>query len=346
VLWDYEGYGAILGRQAQRARDTGALAVLAVFVQSQGLHAALGGELPLAAATIAEADGIAEATQTRIAPYAELVSGALRGREAETSELIALTIRNSAAEGQGIGVQCAHWVAAVLHNGLGRYDEALAAAQRASEIIPELLPSFWALAEMIEAATRTGEMARAADALESLVAATSFTGSDWGLGIQARARALVSDGEEAERSYREAIERLGRTHLRPDHARAHLLYGEWLRRQRRRMDAREELRTAHDMFTEIGMLAFAERARHELLATGETVRKRREDTLHDLRAQEEQIARLAIDGRTNPEIGPQLFISARTVESHLRKVFTKLDITSRRGLRDALPARAGASRQN
>jgi ATP/maltotriose-dependent transcriptional regulator MalT len=180
-------------------------------------------------------------------------------------------------------------------------------------------------------------MARAVEALERLVVDTSVADSDWGLGIQARARALVSDGEQAERSYREAIERLGRTRLRPEFARAHLLYGEWLRREGRRVDARAQLRTAYEQFTTIGMEAFGERALRELLATGETVRKRTAETRDDLTDQERQIAYLARDGLSNPEIGARLFLSPRTVEWHLRKVFGKLGIGSRRGLRDALP---------
>ncbi len=325
---------------ATRARS----ALLPIVLTSRCVAASMVGEFATANSLIVEADAIAEATETRMAPYATLVLGALRGREAEISESIAATIQISAAEGQGIGVQFGKWVAAILYNGLGRYDEALAAAQEASEIIPELYISTWALPELIEAATRTGEMARAVEALQRLVVETNVGDSDWGLGIQARARALVSDGEEAERSYREAIERLGRTHLRPELARAHMLYGEWLRRQNRRIDAREQLRRAYDMFSEIGMMAFGDRALHELRATGETVRKREDDTRNDLTPQEEQIARLALEGRTNPEIAAQLYISARTVEWHLRKVFMKLGVTSRRGLRDALPGRGGTGR--
>jgi DNA-binding CsgD family transcriptional regulator len=163
--------------------------------------------------------------------------------------------------------------------------------------------------------------------------------ADWGKGVEARSRALLGSGEDAERWYAEAVRRLGRTPLRPDLARAHLLYGEWLRREHRRIDARRQLRTAYELFTAIGADAFAERARREMLATGEKVRRRAVDTATELTAQEEHIARLARDGRTNPEIGAALFISARTVEWHLRKIFTKLGITSRKGLHDALPAR-------
>ena len=337
VLWDFDGWLAIADRGVHLAHDAGALAVLPVAMTSQSVCALMAGEFATAASLIAEADAVAEATETRIAPYTALVLGALRGREAEISESIAATIQISTAEGQGIGLQFGKWVAAILYNGLGRYDEALAAAHEASEIIPELYVSTWALPELIEAATRTRQMARAVEALQRLVVETGVGDSDWGLGIQARARALVSDGEEAERSYREAIERLGRTRLRPELARAHLLYGEWLRREGRRVDARAQLRTAYEQFTAIGMEAFGERARTELLATGEKVRKRNVETRDDLTDQERQIAQLARDGLTNPEIGARLFLSPRTVEWHLRKVFGKLGISSRRQLRDALP---------
>jgi len=195
----------------------------------------------------------------------------------------------------------------------------------------------WALAELIEAASRTGQRRLAADALGRLAEATSIGQTDWGQGIYARSRALLGDGEDAEGSYREAIDRLSRTGFRPELARAHLLYGEWLRREGRRADARAQLRTAHDMFDSIGMQACAERARGELLATGVTVRRRTADTSDQLTPQEAQIARLARSGMSNPEIAAQLFLSPRTVEYHLAKVFTKLDITSRRQLRRALP---------
>ena len=336
VLWDFDAWLAIGVRGSRVARDAGALAVLPVVVQSQCLCVAWGGDFQTANSLIAEASAVAEATETRLTPMATVVLGSLRGREADVSELIAATIKTATAEGQGFAVQIAQWSAAILYNGLGRYDEALAAAHEAREIIPEPYVSTWALSELIEAATRTDQMARAVDALQRLVAETSFTDSDWGLGIQARSRALVSDGEEAERCYREAIERLGRTRLRPELARAHLLYGEWLRRKGRRVDARTQLRTAYDQFTAIGMEAFGERARRELLAAGEKVRKQSAKTRDDLTDHERQIAQLARDGLSNPEIGVRLFLSPRTVEWHLRKVFGKLGVSSRRELRDAL----------
>jgi DNA-binding CsgD family transcriptional regulator len=227
-------------------------------------------------------------------------------------------------------------VAAILANGLGRYEEALAAARHASEDTFTLHVSMWALPELAEAAARSGNTEVAAGALERLAETTQAGGTDFGLGLEARCRALLSGGAAADELYREAIDRLGRTRLRPELARAHLLYGEWLRRQGRRVDARGQLRTAHDMLDAIGMEAFAERARRELIATGEKVRRRRTETRDELTPQEEQIARLARDGRTSPEIGAQLFLSARTVEWHLGKIFTKLGIGSRRELRAAL----------
>ena len=251
--------------------------------------------------------------------------------------MIESVIRDAGAGGQGIGVQWAEWVSSILFNGLGRYDLALAPAQRATEEMPRLFISAWARPELIEAAVRSGRPERAAAELEPLAEVAATAGTDWGLGIAARSRALLSEGETAERLYQEAIERLGRTRLRPELARAHLLYGEWLRRENRRVDARAELRAGHDQFNSIGMEAFAERARKELLATGERARKRTVETSDDLTAQEQQIAKLACDGLSNPEIGARLFLSPRTVEWHLHKVFAKLGIRSRRELSSALP---------
>jgi DNA-binding CsgD family transcriptional regulator len=230
------------------------------------------------------------------------------------------------------------------YNGLGRYEEALADAQRTSEQAPELYVSAWALPELVEAATRAGEARPAVDGLERLVEATSFGESDWGLGILARSRSLLSEGEEAEGFYREAIDRLSRTWLRPELARAHLVYGEWLRREGRRTDARAQLRAAYDQFTSIGMEAFAERARRELWATGERARGRRPEARDELTPQEAQIADLACAGLSNPAIAARLFLSPRTVEYHLRKVFAKLEISSRNQLHGALPDPATGAR--
>jgi DNA-binding CsgD family transcriptional regulator len=232
---------------------------------------------------------------------------------------------------------------AILSNSLGRYEEALVAAQQASNDRPEeMFVSAWAALELLEAAIRSNSQKVARIALERIVAATAFARTDSALGILARSRALVSDAETAERLYQEAIERLGRTRLRPELARAHLLYGEWLRREGRRVDARAQLRAAYEMFGAIGMEAFAERARRELVATGEKVRKRSVETREDLTPQETQIARLARDGLSNAEIGGRLFISQHTAAYHLRKVFTKLGITSRNELSQALPPEPSA----
>jgi ATP/maltotriose-dependent transcriptional regulator MalT len=272
-----------------------------------------------------------------------MMLASLRGDPAEAGPLIEATIARAAAGGQGIAVAYAHWVAAILANGLGRYEEALAAARHASEDTFTLHVSMWALPELAEAAARSGNTEVAAGALERLAETTQAGGTDFGLGLEARCRALLSAGADADHLYREAIGRLSRTRLRPELARAHLLYGEWLRREGRRVDARGQLRAALDQFTSIEMEAFAERARRELIATGGKVRKRSAETRGELTPQEEQIARLARAGRTSPEIGAQLFLSTRTVEWHLGKVFTKLGIGSRRDLRAAL---AGPGQQD
>ena len=275
------------------------------------------GDFAAAASLIAEAEAIAAATGTGFARYAAMFLAGFRGAEAEAAPLIEAVITDARAAGQGLGVQWSQWVSAILYNGLGRYEQALAEAQQAAEQAPELYISMWALPELIEAASRTGQTRLAADALGRLAEATSIGQTDWAQGIYARCRALLSDGEDAEGWYREAVDRLSRTRLRPELARAHLLYGEWLRREGRRADAREQLRTAHEMFDAIGMVAFAERARRELLATGETVRKRTAATHDQLTPQEAQIARLARAGLSNPEIAAQLFLSRKTVEYHL-----------------------------
>ena len=337
-VWDYDTCLAVATREVQIARDAGALEVLAVGVNVLGQAAALGGDFARAALLIAEADAVTEATGARVAPYAALVSAAFRGQEADGAKVIHATIAEATAGGQGTAVQYAHWANAVLMNSLGRYEEALAAAVAASEDTPELFVAAWALSEVIEAASRTGKTEPASGALDRLLDSANASATDWGLGIAARSRALLSEGDVAEGLYHEAIERLSVTRLRPELARAHLLFGEWLRREGRRVEAREQLRTAHEMLAALGMEAFAERARRELVATGEKVRKRAVETRDELTAQENQIARLARDGLSNPEIGARLFLSPRTVEWHLGKVFAKLDITSRMGLHDALPS--------
>jgi DNA-binding CsgD family transcriptional regulator len=337
AVWDEESFLAIATRQVQLVRDAGMLAELPIHLGSLGVARAWIGDFADAALIIAESASVAAATGSGFAPFAALRFRALQGREADASALIATAIEQAAAGGQGMAATQAYWAAAVLYNGLGRYEEAASAARQASSNTFEPWISMWALVELVEAAARRGDAGRARDALERLVETTQPSGTDWALGVEARCRALLSDGAAADELYREAIDRLGCTQLRPELARAHLLYGEWLRRGNRRVDAREQLRTAYDLFAEIGMEAFAERARRELLATGEKVRKRSPETREELTPQEEQIARLARDGLSNPEIGAQLFISARTVKYHLGKVFTKLGISSRSQLRRVLP---------
>jgi DNA-binding NarL/FixJ family response regulator len=337
ILWDEDSWHAISARHLKEARDAGALARLPIDLADWGIFCAWCGDFGAAAVAIAEAEAITEATGTYIAPYAQLLLAALRG-QSDASPLIESTIRDAETGGQGLGVQWAEWVSAILLNGLGRYDRALASAQRAAEETPELHVTPWALSELIEAAVRAARPDVAAGALERVVAATAPSSTDWGRGMQARCRALLSKGEGADRLHREAIDRLARTRRRPEHARAHLLYGEWLRRESRRVEARKHLHVAHDMFTAIGMEAFAQRARGELLATGEKVRKRTVATRDELTAQERQIAELARDAVSNPEIAARLFLSRRTVEWHLRNVFTKLGIRSRQELAEALPS--------
>jgi DNA-binding CsgD family transcriptional regulator len=337
-LWDLESYRAVSERLLHFTRKAGLLVEQHLLLTGLALLATWCGDFTAAASRIAEVDAITEATQTALPRYGALHLAGWRGKEVDASALIEVEMRNALAAGQGNGVTFCQWVSAALYNGLGRYDEALAEAQRAGEYRPELGLCAWARIELIEAASRTGETRLAGETLDRLAEATSVGDSDWGLGILARSRALLSEGDAAEGSYREAIERLSRTQLRPELARAHLVYGEWLRRENRRLDAREQLRIAHDQFASIGMEAFAERARTELQATGEHVRQHTVETRDDLTAQERQIAELARGGLSNPEIGARLFLSPRTVEWHLRHVFAKLGIRSRRELANALPS--------
>ena len=338
AVWDDQAMRVIYSRAVEVVRAAGALTELPFCLASLGIATTWTGDFAAAAAIIAEADIVAGATGVPIAPHVSLRLAALRGREAEAAPLIGATIEEAGAGGQLMGVTVAQWAAAVLYNGLARYRQALPAAQACTQI-SELWVSVWALPELVEAAARVGDDAAARAALESLADATQSSGTDWALGVLARSRALLSDGAAADDLYREAIERLGRTQLRPELARAQLLYGEWLGGRGQRVEARDQLRTAYEMFVLIGMEAFAERARRELLTTGENVRKRKIEAApsDELSAQERQIALLVRDGFSNPEVGARLFLSPRTVEWHLRKVFTKLAISSRRQLRDALP---------
>jgi DNA-binding CsgD family transcriptional regulator len=340
TLWDFDAWNATSSHQIDLARDVGALAMLSVALNGQAMIAVWQGDLESAATLVAEDTAIKEATGSRIAPYGAMLLAAYQGRVNEASTLIAETIEDSVARGEGLGVDLAKWTAAILNNGASQYEEALSMASPTDPMIPGLYISAWMLPERIEAAVRCGRTDLATAALRELVETANPSASNWGLGIEARGRAMLSEGGPAEAAYRDAIDYFARTPIRTELARAHLVFGEWLRRENRRVDAREQLRTAHDMFLEMGANGFAERTRRELVATGEHVRKRADATRTQLTGQEDHIARLARDGRTNSEIAAELFISGRTVEWHLRKVYSKLGITSRRELKDALPARA------
>jgi DNA-binding CsgD family transcriptional regulator len=320
----------ISARQVDLVREAGQLAQLPIHLSTLAYARASIGDLPGAASLVAEVDNVTAATGSQIAPYALLKLRALQGREAEASEPIANAIEQ--------GFPYGYLAAAALYNGLARYEEAAYAARQAAEASFDPWAPRWALPELVEAAARAGDRSLACDALDRLTAATHSAGTDWALGLEARCRALVTEGADADGLYRAAIERLGRTMVRPELARAHLLYGEWLRRGNRRVDARAQLGAAHELFTSMGMEAFAERARRELVATGGRVRKRMVEATDDLTAQERQVALLARDGMSNSDIGARLFLSQHTVAYHLRKVFSKLGISSRRELAAALPS--------
>ena len=339
TLWDFESSVAIYRRQSDVARRAGALAPLCLTLSGEVYMMVLRGELAAATALAAEVDTLTDAIGLPHFPQGGLLVAAFTGDELESSVYIRAGIDLASARNEGSSIQVGRWAEAILANGLARYEQALSAAQLATQDVIEWMLTPWVLPELIEAAVRTGNDAVAIDALKRLAESTRLSERDWGRGVLARGRALVSDDGTASEHYRTAIDCFRRAGLQPDQARSHLLYGEWLRRHNRRTDARDHLRRAYDMFSEIGMLAFTERALQELRATGETVRKRRDDTRDDLTPQEELIARLALKGQTNREIGAQLFISPRTVEWHLGKVFIKLGVTSRRGLRKSLPPR-------
>jgi DNA-binding CsgD family transcriptional regulator len=338
ALWDDELMCETSARAVEMVRTVGALTELPIYLASWGIATSLTGDFATAAAIVAEAEAVATATGMPIAPHTKLLVTAMQGKEGEATALIAATIEWAGADGQLMGVTCAHWAAALLNNGLGQFEQAIQAA-RASTRISELFVSVWVLPELVEAAVRLGDDQTAGSALDRLADAAESCDTDWAQGILARCRALLHDDDAAEPRYREAVERLGRTRLRPDLARAHLLYGEWLRRRTRRTEARDQLRTAYEMFVAIGMDAFAERARRELAASGETVKRPAPEapSSDELTPQERQIALLVRDGLSNPEVGARLFLSPRTVEWHLSKIFTKLGVSSRRQLRDALP---------
>jgi DNA-binding CsgD family transcriptional regulator len=334
-LWDDELWYELATRGLRVARETGTLRVLpiaATYRASLHVHAGAFGAASLLAE---ESDAIVQATDTAPLKFASLMLAAWRGNEAEGLQLIEAGRREATARGEGMGLGLLEWATALLYNGRGRYAEALAVAQPGCEQDDDRLFA-WTLVELIEAGVRSGATHATSAALDRLSGRTQATGTDWALGIEAGSRALLSDGRAAESLYREAVERLARSRGVVHLARARLLYGEWLRRENRRVDAREQLREAYDRFSRIGAEAFADRARRELLATGETAPRRTMETRDVLTPQEAQIARMASNRQTNPEIGAKLFISPRTVEYHLRKVFTKLEISSRKELHSAL----------
>jgi DNA-binding CsgD family transcriptional regulator len=336
LVWDDEAGSEIALRAVDLARTTGALEALAVADNALGQAAVFDGDFATARLLIAEVDAVKAATGTRIARHAAIALAGLRG-SVDSHEMFDEVIARATEAGQGTAVQYVNWARAVALNGAGRYAEAQVAAAAASIDVPPIHVASWALIELIEATSRTGDIALAEPAVARLGEHTAGIETDWARGVLARSAALLQGGEAAERSYQAAIEHLARTRLRPDLARARLLYGEWLRREGRRVDAREQLRAAYELLSTIGMEAFAERARIELMATGERVRRRSPETVDALTPQEDQIARLARDGMSNAAISAQLFLSPRTVEWHLRKVFVKLGIASRKELREALP---------
>jgi DNA-binding CsgD family transcriptional regulator len=336
-LWDDARWEAISERHVQIARETGALGELPLALSQRVYSHLFAGELTTAGSLVDEIRAATEATGVDLTPYAAVGLVAFGGREPEAILLIDESRIGATRRGEGIGLAVLDWARAVLYNGLGRYDEARVAALRLFEYPHDLGgPINWGMVEVIEAAVRAGTPELAADARSRLAEMASVSGTDWALGVAARSEALFVEDQRAEELYVEAVDRLGRSRIAVDLARAHLLYGEWLRRRRRRVDARKQLRTAHDLFSDFGMEAFAERARVELEATGEHSRSRTVDSLGQLTPQEAQISRLVAQGDTNREIAGQLFISPSTVEYHLHKVFRKLGVKSRTQLANRL----------
>jgi DNA-binding CsgD family transcriptional regulator len=340
-VWDEESWRLLAARELQRARDAGALTTMPLLLTSLSYLQVLCGELSTAESLLDEIRAITAATGIPAHRYVEIWVAALRGREPELLALVEGFTTDAEARGEGFALGFARQAIAVLFNGLGRYEEAFAAVREAVDVAPySELSTPSAVAELVEAAARAGERRIAERALDRLTLSTRPSGSDWALGVEARSRALLTNGAAAERLYQEALERLRPTRVRVQVARSHLLYGEWLRRERRRADARARLRTAFEMFNAMGIEGFAARAERELLATGERVRTGGVEARDELTAQEAQVARLARDGLSNAEIGARLFISQHTAAYHLRKVFSKLGVTSRNQLRQVLPESA------
>jgi DNA-binding CsgD family transcriptional regulator len=328
-IWDYDGWDVLTARQLELARDAGALTVLPLTLNVRaGVHI-FAGELNIAASLVDRIEALVDNTDALTVRYAAVLLSAFRGRERDAQEVIDANAKEFASRGEGNGVSVTQWATAALYNGLARYPEAFSAAEAVLEDPDDLAFGPFATVELVEAASRIGRTDAALPALERLEAATSASGMPWGEGTAARSRALMSQGDAAESRYREAIDRFTSTRLRLDLARTHLLYGEWLRRERRNVEAREQLRLAHQLFTDCGMEAFAERARVELRATGEHARTRSIETTSELTPQEAQISQLVAEGATNNEIAGQLFITPRTVEYHLHKVFRKVGVKSR-----------------
>ena len=340
VVWDEARWETLSRQHVELARSSGALSELPLALNSRVFIHLFRGELDTAAALIGEAGAAVEATGAGLTPWGAIALEALRGHEQDAAAALEAAAADATARGEGIGLSVIAWARALLYNGLGKYGDSLAAAREAIDCPTNSAAAAWGMVELVEAAARAGEQEAAREAASRFSAIADAVATEWALGVAARCAALLTDGPAAEERYREAIDRLSPTPLRPEVARTHLLYGEWLRRDGRRRDAREQLRTARELFTTMGLEAFSERAERELLATGERARKRVDFSRADLTPQEAQIARLARDGFSNPEIGARLFLSSRTVEWHLRKVFLKLGISSRRQLRSALPERA------
>jgi DNA-binding CsgD family transcriptional regulator len=330
-LCDDGAADALTAGYVRLARETGALAALPLALTTRILMHLFAGDLSEASVLIAELDDVADGTGIPVPGYMALLLAACQGNEDRTVELVAVSTTDARRRGEGLAPAIAGWAQALLYNGMGRFEDALKAARLT--VHPSLEPGVLTgapLVELIVAAVRSGQPEAAAGALERLTTSTQACGTDWALGMEACCRAMLATDATAEDSYVEAVERLGRTKIRPLSARAHLYYGEWLWQSGRRDDARDQIRTAYEMFTDMGMEAFAALAAHRL---GVNVRQRSDDQAGPLTAQENHIVKLAREGLSNAEIATRLFISPRTVEWHLSKIFAKLGITSRRQLR-------------